>query len=268
MKFDVYNDDCMNILQLHNIIEDNSINCVITSPPYNVDLGNNKYNKNSYNEYNDNKEHKEYIAWLKDIFSIIYEKLVKGGRVCINIGNGKNGTIPVVSDVIQFMLDIGFGISAQIIWNKNQTSARTAWGSWLSPSCPSYPCPFEYILIFYKETKSLQNTEGVSDLTKGEFVTYANSLWTFAPEKDQKQIGHPAVFPKELPYRLIKMNTYINDIVLDPFMGSGTTGCVCKELNRSFIGIEIDKEYYNIALNRFKITDAQIKSENIKRKLF
>ena len=87
-------------------------------------------------------------------------------------------------------------------------------------------------------------------MTRDEFITYANAMWTFKPEGKMKD--HPAAFPLELPKRLIKMNTYIGDTVLDPFMGSGTTGVACRGLHRNFIGIELDKEYYQVAKERIK----------------
>ena len=246
----LYNGDCLEVLKN---IADNSINCVITSPPYNVDLGNNKYNKNKYNSYDDNKEHQEYLLWLEDIFRIIKDKLVDGGRVCINIGDGKNGAVPTHSDIIQFMINkLNYTIITTIIWNKSQIGARTAWGSFMSPSCPSYPCPFEYILIFSKGSIKLQH-KGESDLTKEEFINNAFGLWTFSPEQKMKEIGHPAAFPIELPQRLIKMNTYIGDTVLDPFMGSGTTGVASVNGNRNFVGIEIDEEYFKLSKHRIEL---------------
>ena len=139
-----------------------------------------------------------------------------------------------------------------IIWDKKQTSNRAAFGSFMSPSCPSYPTPFEYILIFSKNAYKLQH-KGKTDLTKEEFVKYAYAIWEFAPEINAKKIKHPAPFPIELPTRLIKMNTYPTDIVFDPFMGSGTTGVACKNLNRHFIGIELDEKYFNIAKDRINI---------------
>lgn len=135
-----------------------------------------------------------------------------------------------------------------IVWNKNNTSNRCAWGSYLSPSCPSFPRPFEYILVFSKSHKLLR--KGEPTITKDEWREYSNGLWTFAPQNGQKRIGHPAMFPVELPTRLIKMLTYKSDVVLDPFMGAGTTGIACVNTARRFIGIEIDEKYFNIAKKR------------------
>jgi site-specific DNA-methyltransferase (adenine-specific) len=244
----IYNMDCLNGLRK---MDDNTIDLVVTSPPYNVDLGNNKYNKNPYNLYNDNKEHQEYISWLKEIFSLVYLKLKSGGRVCINIGDSKNGAIPTHSDVIQMMCDIGYIPMTNIIWNKNTTSNRASFGSYLSPSCPSFPRGFEFILVFAKENKKLQY-KGETDLTKEEFVEWTNGLWTFAPETRQKKIGHPAMFPEELPKRLIKMFSWKGALVVDPFMGSGTTAIACINTNRNYIGFELDTDYFNIATERIE----------------
>ena len=243
------NGNCLK--EMNNLIDEGvKVDLTVTSPPYNVDLGHNKYNKTPYSIYNDNKEHKEYINWLSDIFGKVYELLVDGGRLVINIGDGKNGAIPTHSDIIKCLTNkCHYILTAQIIWNKNTVGNRTAWGSYQSPSCPSYPTPFEYILVFAKNNKKLQH-KGVSDLSKEDFKNYAYGLWSFTPEHKMKKIGHPAVYPLELPKRCIKMNTYIGDIVLDPFMGSGTTGVACKQLNRDFIGIELDEKYFKIAKER------------------
>jgi site-specific DNA-methyltransferase (adenine-specific) len=235
--------DCLEVMK---DIPDKSIDMVITSPPYNVDLGNNKYHKSPYDLYNDNKNHKDYIDWLEEIFKLIYKKLKSGGRVCINIGDGKNGSIPTHSDIINFMVKIGYIPITTIIWNKHQVGSRTAWGSFLSPLCPSFPTPFEYILVFCKESKKLIES-GETDLTKQEFIDWSLALWNFAPETKQKNIGHNAMFPEELPKRLIKMFSYINATILDPFIGAGTTAVACKKLNRNYIGIELSPEYCKIA---------------------
>ncbi len=239
----IYNIDCKLAIPL---LQDNSIDLLITSPPYNVNL--NKV-KQGYDIYNDNKCHLEFIQWLKSIFELLYPKIKKGGRLVINIGDGKNGAIPTSSDVIQFMKELNYIPFTHIIWNKKHTSSRTAWGSWLSPSCPSFPTPFEHILVFCKETNIL-NHKGNSDLIKQEFIDYSLAMWEFPPEKDQKKYNHSAMFPEELPKRCIKMFTYIGDTVLDIFSGIGTTCKVAKDLNRNYIGFELSEEYYKTSLSR------------------
>jgi site-specific DNA-methyltransferase (adenine-specific) len=134
---------CGNCIDIIKILDDDSIDLVVTSPPYNVDLGNNKFNNDrKYDLYDDNKCHEEYILFLKQVFEGIFLKLKLGGRVCINIGDSKNGKICTHSDIIQLMKDIGYLVYTTIIWDKMNTSNRTAWGSWLSPSCPSFPTSF------------------------------------------------------------------------------------------------------------------------------
>ena len=229
-------------------IPQESIDIVITSPPYNVDLGNNKYNKCGYNSYRDNLPHSEYICWLLSVFEQVYKLLKPSGRVCINISNGKNGSITTVSDLIQGMKNIGYSVYSQILWDKGNTSNRCAFGTYLSPVCPSFPTQFEYILIFYKGSKKLLMT-GDTDITKEEFIGFTNSLWRF-PNVSKKI--HPAPFPVELPYRLLKLLSFVGATVLDPFMGSGTTGVACVDTKRNFIGIEIDKKYFMTAKDRIR----------------
>jgi DNA modification methylase len=226
-------------------LPDESIDLVITSPPYNVDLGNNKYNKNPYDLYNDNKEHQEYILWLCDIFGMIKPKMVYGGRVCINVGDGKNGAVPTHSDITQFMTrDLKYIIKTTILWDKHQIGNRTSWGSWMSPKNPSFPTPFEYIMVFCNEDQSKDgDKEGVT-LTREQFVTNSLAIWEFAPENQMnKKYGHPAMFPLELPYRLIQQLSYKGDVVLDPFSGMGTTCLAAAMLDRSWIGFEMSEEY-------------------------
>ena len=235
-------------------LDDDSIDLVVTSPPYNVDLGNNKFNDSPYDLYNDNKDHKDYIAWLKDLFEKLYPKLKSGGRVCVNIGDGKNGAIPTHSDIIQFMThDLNYILMANIIWEKSQIGNRFSWGSYMSPSSPSFPKPFEYVMIFAKETKKLQ-TEGKTDLIPEEFKKWAFSVWNITPETQMKKIGHPAMFPVDLPYRLIKMLSWTDATVLDIFNGAGTTGVACEMLGRKYIGIEMSKKYCDLTVERIKGT--------------
>jgi len=247
-KTKLYHSECEKIIP---ILDDNSIDLVVTSPPYNVDLGNNKFNDNPYNLYNDNKDHWEYIHWLRDgIFAPIYSKLKSGGRVAINIGDGKNGRLPTHVDIIHFMTrELNYLPMATLIWRKSQISNRFSWGSYQSPSSPSFPKPFEYIMLFAKDNVKLQE-KGETDLTAREFKEWAFAEWSFAPETRMKKIGHPAMFPVELPRRLIKMLSWTNATVLDPFNGAGTTGVACNELGRKYIGIEMSKEYCDITVKR------------------
>ena len=237
------------------ILEDKSIDLVITSPPYNVDLGKNKFNDNPYDMYNDNLDHFEYIKWLKDdIFGPLYPKLKSGGRCVINIGDGKNGAVPTHSDIIHFMArELKYIPMANIIWNKSQIGNRFSWGSYMSPSCPSFPKPFEYIMVFAKDNTKLQ-IKGETDLIPKEFKEWAFSIWNIAPETKMKEIGHPAMFSINIPYRLIKMLSWKNATILDPFNGAGTTGVACKELDRKYIGIEMSEQYCDITVKRLNDT--------------
>lgn len=235
-------------------LEDDSIDLVVTSPPYNVDLGNNKYNKNKYNSYDDNLPQKDYLKQLKGLFADLMPKLKSGARVCINIGAKANGRVATHSDIIQFMNDLGYLNVTQIIWDKSQVGNRTSWGSFCSPSCPSFPTPFEYILVFAKDSLKLQE-KGETDLTKEEFIDWSLALWKFAPESRMKKLGHPAMFPVELPKRLIKLFSWKGATVLDPFSGMGTTGVACKELGRKYIGIEMDIDYCEKSIVRINETE-------------
>jgi len=236
----LYTGDC--IEKLREIVETGErANIIITSPPYNVNLGNNKYKKEGYLSTDDNLPYEEYLNWMREVFTECYNVLTEDGRICINIGDGKNGAIPTHSDFIQICKEIGFIPLTTIIWNKNTMSSRTAWGSFMKASAPSFPRGFEYIIILSKTPKLLNN--GESTMTKEEFIEYSNGLWTFAPEKKQKEYGHPAMFPVELPLRLIKMLTYKGAIVLDPFSGAATTGVAAIRTGRKYIGIEKEQVY-------------------------
>ncbi len=235
-------------------LEDNFVNLVLTSPPYNLENVS-VHNFIQYNTYQDNKEFYNYINWLKDIFLKLKPKLKEDARICINIGSQKNGAIPTHWYIMDFMFELCYGYYTTIIWNKSQTNRRTTWGSWLSPSCPSFPTPFEYILVFYNFSRKLTH-KGKSDLERQEFIDWSLSLWNVSGEQRMKKFGHPAMFPEEIPRRLIKMFSYPGDLVLDPFSGLGTTCKVAKDLKRNYIGFEMDKEYYKKSLERLNGKDS------------
>ena len=226
-------------------IPNNSLHLMITSPPYNVSK-----------EYDNDLSLEEYLNLLKNCFTETYRVLVDGGRACINIANiGRKPYIPLSDYVSKIMIEIGFNMRGEIIWNKSAGAGiSTAWGSFQSASNPILRDVHEYILIFskgnYKRERDKEEKELRKDnITKEEFIEWTKSVWTMNTES-AKRIGHPAPFPEELPNRLIKLFSFTNDIVIDPFMGSGTTAIAAIKNNRNFVGYEINKEYINLANNR------------------
>ena len=194
-------------------IPDNSLHLMITSPPYNVSK-----------EYDEDLSLTEYLQFLKNVFSECYRVLVNGGRACINIANlGRKPYIPLSSYIPLMMNDIGFNMRGEIIWNKAASaSPSTAWGSWMSTSTPTLRDIHEYILIFSKGEYKRQRNDKDDSIQREEFMEWTKSIWTFNAES-AKRIGHPAPFPLELPHRLIQLYSFQKDIILDPFMGSGST---------------------------------------------
>jgi site-specific DNA-methyltransferase (adenine-specific) len=132
------------------------------------------------------------------------------------------------------MTKIGYLPFATIIWHKVQIGNRFAWGSWRSLSSCSFPKPVEYILIFAKESHKVQ-TKGTTDLKKEEFIKWSLAIWDIGPETQMKKIGHPAMFPVELLYRLMKMLSWKNATVLDVSNGAGTTGAACQQVHAFWI---------------------------------
>ena len=228
-------------------IPNNSLHLMITSPPYNVSK-----------EYDNDLSLEEYLNLLKNCFAETYRVLVDGGRACVNIANiGRKPYIPLSDYVSKIMIEIGFNMRGEIIWNKSAGAGiSTAWGSFQSASNPILRDVHEYILIFskgnYKRERDKNEKEFRRDnISKEEFIEWTKSVWTMNPES-AKRIGHPAPFPEELPNRLIKLFSFTNDIVLDPFMGSGTTAIAAIKNSRNFVGYEINEEYINLANNRIE----------------
>jgi modification methylase len=232
-----------------NELPDNSIHLMITSPPYNVTK-----------EYDDNLSLQEYLILLKNIWKETYRVLVPGGRVCINIANlGRKPYIPLHSYIIKDMLALGFYMRGEIIWNKAASaSSSTAWGSWLSAANPVLRDIHEYILIFCKESFTHSRSGKESTITKEEFLEWTKSVWTF-PAVSARSIGHPAPFPEELPNRLIKLYSFKNDVILDPFLGSGTTSLSAVKNSRNYIGYDINKKYVELANRRVSEYENQTK---------
>jgi site-specific DNA-methyltransferase (adenine-specific) len=143
----------------------------------------------------------------------------------------------------------------EIIWNKaSSASSSTAWGSWLSASNPVLRDVHEYILVFSKYDFSRPGKERESTIAREDFLEWTKSVWTF-PAVSAKKIGHPAPFPEDLPHRCIELYTFLEDVVLDPFCGSGTTCVAAKKLGRRHIGYEINADYVELAEKRLEEID-------------
>ena len=221
-------------------LPDNSIHLMITSPPYNVSK-----------DYDENLSLEEYLNFLNEVFLETYRVLINGGRACINIANiGRKPYIPLSDYISKMMIDIGFLMRGEIIWNKSASSGTsTAWGSWCSPSNPTLRDVHEYILIFSKGAYKREKQNKRITIQKEQFIEWTKSIWSMNTESARK-IGHPAPFPEELPFRLMQLYSFENDIILDPFMGSGTTAVVGLKNGRKFVGYEINKDYVKLANER------------------
>ena len=220
-----------------------SIDLIVTSPPYNLDI---KYKSSS-----DRLPYDDYLSFSKQWMRRAYEWLKPDGRMCLNVPLDKNkgGHQSVGADITSIAKKVGFQYHSTIIWNEGNISKTSAWGSWKSASCPYVIAPVELIILLYKESWKRAQGSKISDISREEFISWTNGVWTFSGEKKSK-IGHPAPFPVELPKRCIKLFSFVGDTVLDPFMGSGTTVVAAKQNNRNGIGIDIDQDYCALAMHR------------------
>jgi len=237
----IYNNDFLKT----DAIRKSSIDLVVTSPPYNVDV--------QYENYKDDIPYDEYLVFTRKWLTKCYTLIKDDGRLCLNIPLDKNkgGQQSVCADITTIAKEVGWKYHATIVWNEQNISRRTAWGSWLSASAPFVIAPVEVILVLYKESWQKTNGSKKSDITRDEFLEWTNGVWNFSGESKNK-IGHPAPFPVELPKRCIKLFSFVGDTVLDPFLGSGTTLIACLENNRAGIGVEINKNYCELAARRLK----------------
>ena len=224
-------------------LPDESIHLMVTSPPYNVGK-----------EYDSDLTQVDYLAFLERVWGEVYRLLVPGGRACINVANlGRRPYLPVHAWITASMLRLGFLMRGEIIWNKAASaSPSTAWGSWKSAANPTLRDVHEYILVFCKGSFKRQNPlQRESTISGEEFLEFSKSVWSFAAEPASK-VGHPAPFPIELPYRLIQLYSFKDEVVLDPFMGSGQTALAALATGRHYVGYELDPDYCSLAHRRIQ----------------
>jgi len=242
-----------------------SIHLIITSPPY---WQLKDYGSDNQIGFNDNYE--SYINNLNLVWNECFRVLSKGCRLCINIGDqfaravyyGRYKVIPIRTEIIKFCETIGFDYMGAVIWQKvtttNTTGGASIMGSFPYPRNGILKIDYEFILIFKKigDAPKVEKTiKEQSKLTQEEWNKYFTGHWNFNGAKQDK---HIAVFPEELPRRLIKMFSFVGDTVLDPFLGSGTTTLAAKNLGRNSVGYEINKEFLPIIKSKLKIDEKKM----------
>lgn len=229
-----------------SVLDAESVDLTVTSPPYNLDV--------SYNGYVDAVPYEQYLDWVGLWAAALLRVSRPGGRACVNIplDSNKGGKRAVYADYVRIFRAAGWRYQTTIVWNEQNISRRTAWGSWLSPSAPFVTAPVEMIPVFFKGDWRRPRGQRRSDIERDEFLAWTLGVWEF-PGENPRKVGHPAPFPLELPRRLIKLYSYIDDVVLDPFLGSGTTLVAAKALGRRCIGVEVDEAYCEIAAERCRL---------------
>jgi len=225
-------------------IPENSVALAFTSPPYNVGK-----------DYDDDMSLIEYLTLIKTVGREVYRVLKPGGRYVINVANlGRKPYIPMHSFFYEIHSAIGFLPMGEIIWQKGKgANGNCAWGSWRSARSPRLRDIHEYLLVFAKEGYSRPD-KGETDISGQEFMESTLSIWKIPPES-AKKVGHPAPFPIALAARVIKLYSFKGDVILDPFLGSGTTCVAAIMLDRHYVGFDISQEY--CALSEIRIAEGK-----------
>lgn len=220
-------------------LPDESVALAFTSPPYNVGK-----------EYDHDLDLNAYLGLIGRVGREVYRVLKPGGRYVINIANlGRKPYIPLHAHFYQVHMPLGFLPLGEIIWQKGQgANGSCAWGSWLSAKAPRIRDIHEYLLVFSKGGFAREE-KGESDISRDEFMSATLSVWNIAPES-ARRVGHPAPFPLELASRVIRLLSYTGDVVLDPFMGSGSTCLAASRLGRHYAGFDTQPEYVALAHKR------------------
>jgi len=236
---------CGDSRQVLSHIPDESIDFVITSPPYNFG------HSYAQDPHDDTHEWNEYFDKLLAVWRECGRILKPGGRIAVNVQPLFSDYVPTHHIVSRQLASLGLLWKAEFLWEKNNYNAKfTAWGSWKSPSMPYIKYTWEFIEVFDKITHKKAGKRENIDITADEFKEWVKGKWSFPPEIRMKDYDHPAMFPEELPRRLMKLFSYKDDIILDPFNGAGTTTLVAYKHGRRFIGIDNSRQYCETALDR------------------
>ena len=234
-------------------VDDDSVNLVVTSPPY-----------FSLRDYSVWENYKDYLSFMQKVSDECFRVLQPGGWACINVQDSipfppSNGnerySEPLASDMIGLFRKSGFNYEKGIIWYKGKgTATQRLFGSFPNPGLLLISSLTEHILLFRKWRDGFSRVvdarvKSSSELSKKEWAEWTLDLWKIRPESSSR-IGHPAPYPIEIPYRLIRMFSFEGDVVLDPFLGSGTTALAARRCDRNYIGYEIHEKFKTLTKNR------------------
>ncbi len=225
-------------------VPDDSVALAVTSPPYNASK-----------EYDADLSLDDYLGLIGRAAAEVYRVLKPGGRYAVNVANlGRKPYIPLHAYFYEIHRQAGFLPLGEIIWRKAKgASGSTAWGSWMNAKAPCIRDVHEYILVFAKGSFSRQE-KGESDISREEFLAGTLSVWEIPPES-ARRIGHPAPFPAALAERLIRLFTYKDEVVLDPFIGSGSTAVAAVQSGRHYVGYETEPEYAVLSRKRIQAAE-------------
>lgn len=225
-------------------VPDQSVGLAFTSPPYNAGK-----------DYDEDLDLEAYLSLIRDVAREVYRVLVPGGRYVVNIANlGRKPYIPLHAHFYAAHSSVGFLPAGEIIWRKGKgMNGSCAWGSWCSAKSPRLRDLHEYLLVFVKEEFGRPDS-GTSTISRDDFMAATLSVWDIPPES-ARRVGHPAPFPMELAERVIRLFSFQEDVVLDPFCGSGTTCAAAKRLGRDYVGYDIVPDYCEIAQERIEAVE-------------
>jgi site-specific DNA-methyltransferase (adenine-specific) len=235
----IYTGDCIPLMQQ---IDDDTVNLVVTSPPYNLNI--------AYDVCVDRMDWDAYFRWCQLWLQEIFRILKPDGRLCLNhylsCGTADERVAPLM--ILEGIAElIGFRHHGLAIWDDRTLTKREAWGSWLSARAPYVNSPYEGILILYRDHWR-RDQDGETEITKKEFMEACSGIWKFQPE--HARIQHPAPFPLSLPRRCVRLFSYVDNLVLDPFCGSGTTCLAAKLEGRHYLGLDLSLAYCEEARGR------------------